>query len=113
MVSTEQSTEKLQCLATRMNTGVTLRGGLNAGNYTDVGIVLDMPMCVKLCCVSEKCDVALMINQSCFMVTCYSKKKCEMVKSLTSVYRPSLAYVMRKREVSKNEGNFNIPAIHR
>ncbi|XP_065651596.1 uncharacterized protein LOC101240327 isoform X2 [Hydra vulgaris] len=112
VVSTEQFTEKLQCLATKINTGVTLRGGLNAGNYTDVGTVLDMSMCVKLCCVSEKCDVALMINQSCFIVTCYSKKKCEMVKSFTNIYKPTLAYVMRKREPHKSEASLKMLQNH-
>ena len=106
LMAPEQPANKLQCSTTRMNTGVTLRGGLKSGNFTDVGEVENMSTCVKLCCVAEKCDVALMINNNCFMVSCQSVSACEMVRSLTTEYHPSLAYVKRKKEILRKNGNF-------
>ena len=96
------SKSKLQCSATRMRSGVTLHGGLKAGNFTDVGKAENMQMCVRLCCVADKCDVAMMVNENCFLVSCFSKKLCESRKSLTMSYKPKLAYVLKKAMNSKN-----------
>ena len=92
-----------------MKVGVTLRGGLKAGNFTDVGKVDNMVICTKLCCVAEKCDLAMMINQSCFLVACYSMQLCQAVKAISTNYQPSVAYVLRKTEDLKEEtGNLII-----
>ena len=79
-----------------MKVGVTLRGGLKAGNFTDVGKVDNMVICTKLCCVAEKCDLAMMIHQSCFLVSCYTMQLCQAVKAISNKYQPSVAYVMRR-----------------
>ena len=86
-----------------MKVGVTLRGGLKAGNFTDVGQVDNMVICTKLCCVAEKCDLALMINNNCFLVSCYSRELCEVVKAISTKYQPSVAYVMRRTGQLKND----------
>ena len=79
-----------------MKVGVTLRGGLKAGNFTDVGQVDNMVICTKLCCVAEKCNLAMMINQSCFLVSCYTMELCQAIKAISTKYQPSVAYVMRR-----------------
>lgn len=105
----DQVKGKLQCVSTRIKVGSTLRGGLKAGNFTDVGIVEDPKVCVNLCCVSETCNVAMMINERCFLVTCFSTRLCQMVRSLTPLYLSSLAYVQRKPLVGKKDkGNSSL-----
>ena len=86
---------------------MTLRGGLKAGNFTDVGKVDDMVICTKLCCVAEKCDLAMMINRSCFLVSCYTMQLCQVVKAISNTYQPSVAYVMRRTgELQEETGNY-------
>lgn len=85
-----------KCAATKMVTGVTLRGGLHAGNFTDVGEVGNLSMCAALCCMSQRCDLALTINKNCFIVSCHSVSLCSIKKSLTAVYKPSVAFIHRK-----------------
>lgn len=97
-----------KCAATKMVTGVTLRGGLHAGNFTDVGEVGNLSMCAALCCMSQRCDLALTINKSCFIVSCYSVSLCSIKKSLTAVYKPSVAFIHRKH--TKTNGKVNARA---
>eukprot|EP00112_Aurelia_sp_Birch-Aquarium-sp1_P020371 Seg523.12 transcript_id=Seg523.12/GoldUCD/mRNA.D3Y31 product="hypothetical protein" protein_id=Seg523.12/GoldUCD/D3Y31 len=104
--------KNLKCSATRMKVGVTLRGGLKAGNFTDVGRVDNMVICTKLCCVAEKCDLAMMINQSCFLVACYSMQLCQVLKAISTNYQPSVAYVMRKTEELQEETVTKLQALH-
>eukprot|EP00794_Sanderia_malayensis_P012050 gene12050-13293_t len=104
--------KNLQCSATRMKVGVTLRGGLKSGNFTDVGKVDSMVICTKLCCVAEKCDLAMMINQSCFLVSCYSKQLCQLIKAISTKYQPSVAYVMRKTGELQIETATKLQALH-
>lgn len=103
VVPKEQARGKLQCVSTRIKVGATLRGGMKAGNFTDVGIVEDAKVCVNLCCVSETCNVAMMVNERCFLVSCFSTKLCQMTRSLTSLYQSSLAYIQRKPLIGKKE----------
>ena len=98
-----ESKEKLQCVSTHLRVGATLRGGLEAGNFTDVGVVQDPRVCVSLCCDSaSRCDVAMLINNHCFLVSCRTLSLCKMTKSLTPLYRSSLAYV-RKKDVQNRK----------
>lgn len=74
---------------------MTLNGGLKAGNFTDVGKVENTNACTRLCCVSEKCDLALVIKGNCFLVSCFTKDLCKTVKTETTNYRPTVAFVKR------------------
>jgi hypothetical protein len=74
---------------------VTLNGGLKAGNFTDVGKVESVNACTRLCCVSEKCNLALVIKGNCFLVSCFTEDLCKTVKTETRNYRPTVAYVKR------------------
>ena len=85
----------LQCTNSPPQEGVTLRGGLNSGNFTDVGAADSIGACSRLCCVSETCDLALIIRGHCFLVSCFSKELCQTVKVHTKNYRPTVAYVRR------------------
>ena len=72
-----------------------MKGGLKAGNFTDVGTVESIDSCTRLCCVSERCNLAMLINGHCFLVNCFSKELCKTVKTETKNYRPTVAFVRR------------------
>ena len=87
--------QNLKCTETEAEEGVTLKGGLKAGNFTDVGTVESIDSCTRLCCVSERCNLAMLINGHCFLVNCFSKELCKTVKTETKNYRPTVAFVRR------------------
>ena len=74
---------------------VTLKGGLNAGNFTPTGTVDSMETCVRKCCESQSCDVAFMLKDSCYTVGCVSEELCEEVPAPSSAYYPRLSFVRR------------------
>lgn len=87
--------QNLKCAESKAEDGVTLKGGISAGNFTDVGTVESVDSCTRLCCVSEKCDLALIIKGHCFLVSCFTKELCKTVKSETKNYQPTVAFVRR------------------
>ena len=87
--------QNLKCTETEAEEGVTLKGGMEAGNFTDVGTVESIDSCTRLCCVSERCDLAMLIKGRCFLVKCFSKELCKTVKTETKNYRPTIAFVQR------------------
>ncbi|RMX60284.1 hypothetical protein pdam_00021442 [Pocillopora damicornis] len=87
--------QNLKCAESKAEDGVTLKGGISAGNFTDVGSVESVDSCTRLCCVSEKCDLALIIKGHCFLVSCFTKELCKTVKSETKNYQPTVAFVRR------------------
>lgn len=87
--------QNLRCTESEAEDGVTLKGGIGAGNFTDVGTVESVDSCTRLCCVAEKCDLALVIKGHCFLVACFSKELCKTVKAETKNYRPTVAFVRR------------------
>lgn len=74
-------------------TNVTLRGGITTGRFRDRGKVPNMRACVEICCISKSCDVAFLLKNNCFSVTCFSEKLCEAVKARSSIYSPKLVYI--------------------
>ncbi|EDO45526.1 predicted protein [Nematostella vectensis] len=93
--TTTPTPHNLKCTVTDPKDGVTLNGGLKSGNFTDVGKVDGISTCTRLCCVSEKCDLALLIKNNCFLVSCFTADLCKTVKTETKNYRPTVAYVKR------------------
>lgn len=87
--------QNLKCAESKAEDGVTLKGGISAGNFTDVGTVESVDSCTRLCCVSEKCDLALIIKGHCFLVSCFTKELCKTVKSETKNYQPTVAFVRK------------------
>ena len=72
---------------------VTLRGGIKSGNFTDKGVVKNMDECSAFCCADERCNVAFLIRDNCFLVTCKDYGSCAMKPALSEYYHPRLAYV--------------------
>ena len=92
--------EELHCTQSPILTNVTLRGGVKAGKFSDMGDVEGMHMCTALCCGRKSCDLAFMIGTTCIAVDCYSEELCQAVRARPTPYRPRISYV-RKRELQR------------
>ncbi|KAJ7382462.1 hypothetical protein OS493_034622 [Desmophyllum pertusum] len=74
---------------------VTLKGGINAGTYKDVGSVKTMEECSSKCCEFAACDLAFMLSSRCYLVGCSEGKDCQIQKAKPSPYHPSVTYIER------------------
>ena len=72
---------------------VTLRGGISTGRFRDRGKVPNMKACVEICCISKTCDVAFLLKNNCFSVTCFNERLCEAVRARSSIYIPKIVYI--------------------
>ena len=72
---------------------VTLRGGIKSGNFTDKGVVKHMDECSAYCCADGQCNVAFLIRDNCFLVSCKDYDSCQIKPALSEYYHPRLAYV--------------------
>lgn len=94
----------VSCRPSVVSYDVTLRGGLSAGKFTPVGHVDSMEACVNLCCHRNTCDIALMLRDSCYSITCVSEELCEVVPAPSSDFYPRLSYVRRDNESLSKKG---------
>ena len=63
-----------------------------------------MEACVSLCCHRNTCDIALMLRDSCYSITCVSEELCEEVPAPSSDFYPRLSYVRRDNETLSKKG---------
>lgn len=54
----------------------TLRGGAKAGDFSILRRTRSMKTCKELCCGSDSCELALLVNGGCFSVQCKSIDAC-------------------------------------
>ena len=85
------------CWNSELKHNVTLRGGLNAGRFKDNGMVENVEQCVDFCCRNDHCDLALMLLENCFTVTCHNKYLCDSVPAKTGKYKSRIVYVEKTR----------------
>lgn len=78
---------------------VTLKGGLQSGDFTDVGKVTTLQQCYDICCQQEKCDLAFMLGQNCFSVQCKDKRLCMTTPAQPSIFNPQIAYVPHRERM--------------
>ena len=83
------------CLSSPISYNVTLRNGIRSGYFRGQGRVENMGACIQKCCGAEDCDVAFLLKQRCYLVTCYTKKGCETVPARHSLFRPRVSHVQR------------------
>ena len=72
---------------------VTLRDGINSGEFTDRGSVFNMEDCIKQCCSDDNCNLAFIIKDTCFTVKCKSYEACSLKAAISRYYNPRIAYV--------------------
>ena len=80
----------------------TLKGGIKAGNFTDLGKIAEISTCIRLCCGRKDCDVALMLEANCYAVNCYNEDLCQTVlarkSGLLTNLSPRLSYITSRDE---------------
>lgn len=96
--------EELHCTQSPILKNVTLRGGIKAGNFSDLGDEKNMHMCIALCCERKTCDLAFMIGGTCIAVDCFSEELCQAVKARPTKYEPQIAFI-RRRELQRPKPN--------
>ncbi|XP_065651395.1 uncharacterized protein LOC100209524 isoform X4 [Hydra vulgaris] len=90
-------------------THVTLKGGLQAGDFTDVGKVSNIEQCYDICCQQEKCNLAFMLGQNCFSVVCKENDLCDTVTAQPSIFNPQIAYVTSRERVKNTKSDISRP----
>ena len=102
-----------QCRAGKLFKEVTLKGGINAGTYKDVGAVQNMDECSSKCCEFAACDLAFMLSNRCYLVGCSEGKNCQIQKAKPSPYHPSVTYIERwNKEGVKHTGKLRWIKYH-
>ena len=83
---------------------VVLRGGSQSGKFKYLIEVENMDTCIRECCRHKVCDLALMLKDNCFLVSCYNEMLCDPMPSRSSDYHPQIAYKIKhgkRRHVGK------------
>ena len=93
--------DELLCTHSPFTTNVTLLGGRNDGNFTNLGDVESMHMCTALCCAKPTCDLAFMIQNTCIAVECFSEEMCQTLRARPNKLNPKISYI-RRREINQN-----------
>ena len=84
---------------------VTLRGGITSGTFRDRGKLPNMQECLRICCIAKSCDLAFMLSNHCFSVTCKNQTLCEVVTARTSGYKPQIAYIYARSNIENHQLN--------
>lgn len=90
-----QKPDEKKCFSKGVVHNKTLTHGLHSGSFSDFGIVHNMDECVKYCCTDEACNLALMLNFTCYTLHCKSKEFCEVKSAHPSSLHPRLSFVTR------------------
>ena len=56
--------------------------------------------CINTCCDSKKCDVAFVVQKTCYMVECYSKESCGIQQANELSLGTVLSVVAKKSKIS-------------
>lgn len=83
---------------------VVLRGGSQSGKFKYLIEVENMDTCIRECCRHKVCDLALMLKDNCFLVSCHNEMLCDPIPSRSSDYHPQIAYKIKhgkRRHIGK------------
>ena len=64
-----------------------------SGKFRDHGRIRDVNQCIDICCLNQSCDLAFILKDNCFSVSCYNKKLCQFIKAKSSDDQPKLIYI--------------------
>lgn len=89
------------CQIGKVYNSADLKGALNAGNFLDRGPVTNILQCMEMCCMFKTCDLAYMISGRCYLVECYSRDLCGIVRKGLSALAPTIGMVVRPGKMSR------------
>ena len=79
-----------ECPKTKVINNVTLKGGVDAGEFHDNGQVDDMDKCRRICCEMTQCHLAFMLGKNCFSVKCHDVDACRAQSAKPSNFLPKV-----------------------
>ena len=74
---------------------VILNGGMGAGDVAQYPHVSDLQLCIEKCCLSSKCHLAYVIQDVCYIVTCFSMDLCRTRPIENTAVHSVISYVKR------------------
>ncbi|CAB3999838.1 Hypothetical predicted protein [Paramuricea clavata] len=96
------------CTNSEIMYNVTLRGGITSGTFRDRGVLPNMQECLRICCIAKSCDLAFMLSNRCFSVTCKKQTLCEVVTARSSGYKPQIAYIYARSNIANHDPSSEI-----
>ena len=92
------------CLHGAIFSGVSLKGGHKAGKFELLPGAKDMRSCIQNCCASQSCQVAWLLGDHCYSVSCYDK--CITVRKPSDGIRSQLTLLTGKSKHPGNESKY-------
>ena len=92
--------EEYNCGQADIQYNVTLKGGTMAGSFRNHGNTKNIQECIHHCCMAKKCDVAMMVDKTCYGVRCYNSTMCETVPGNSRNEDTQIAHVTSKGSVN-------------
>lgn len=68
------------CSGKRIIENHTLKGGVRAGNFTEISGIDSIENCTALCCREKSCEIAMLLNGVCYVGKCVNKEMCTSVR---------------------------------
>ena len=78
--------------------GYSLRGGFSAGLFSHYSQVKTLSGCIRKCCSTKTCTVALMLQGNCFNVRCTNRWLCGKARTLNKSLKTSLVFIKREKK---------------
>ena len=99
------------CKTGQVEYNQTLLGGLSSGLFHEIGQVNDISTCSQHCCSSPICDLAFMVLQHCFLVTCSTSNPsmCDSTPALATSFNPMISRVSRNEDETVIQETVTIP----
>ena len=85
----------LSCEPGEVRNNVTFLHGTKSGNFTKLGKVSDLEVCMLLCCELDHCQAAFLAGKNCYSVTCFTTNHCATAPALNNKWHPVVAFVKR------------------
>lgn len=92
------------CVFSRVAYNQTIVGGYHAGEIIDLGKLTSTRDCAEKCCQHENCEVAMVREDKCYAVDCFTKGLCDSRKAPPFNGKMNILIYMNKRNKKRNNG---------
>ena len=107
-ISHSFSARRTICLPQPIRQDVNVRGGMDAGNFKRLGSTKDMNECLRKACKSQAGNIAILIDNACFSVSCNNLHSCDLKPEVNSGIKTAGALYRIIGEERSNIGDTNI-----
>ncbi len=101
---TSYDSDNLECRTGAVHHNASLRGRVRAGLFIPTGYAKDPIECGKRCCDEAKCDMALVVNNECYIVECFHWTLCQVVPYQgSSEFTSAIVSIRRLHHLNNSE----------